>query len=202
MKYISEYKNYEELISESHIDEYPLPDDPAILYVSTEIVDIVKEKYKKVMEELNSDLEKQFLTNDKKKLNIDKLLRKTKRKGGYNLIDQSALHIIKNMDSSSLKSLNSDKIDMSILSELHSDVSFVDGDDIILVTTAPSNESHSPLIKVVLGKYKYQRNIQCDICITNANDVYIISHDGHADTSILVIKKETYEDFANKPLNI
>lgn len=205
MKHLSDYISYDELIKESYFEEVTSPknsqrllSDSGLIYISTEIIDDIKSQYKEMFDNVILNARNKYksdvdidpgtlITNYKKKSNYYK----------YNIVDSTVLSILEGITLKSLNTLHSDKINLKVLSELTSDSHLDDNEDMILVTRNPSNYSHTPLIRVVAGKYKghFHSGYQMS---TVGGDVYLFSYDNENDRTMLVIKRETYEDFDGK----
>ena len=158
-------------------------------FIDPEIEYDIWEVYNSALKNINKIISDKYIID----MNISGITERNDLNNPVNKITQLAMDKI---TKKSLATLHSDKIDMKVLSELDSDVDFQGGEEIILVTTRRSNESDNFLLKVILGTCEHRKRNNWHIaCYTKSGDVY-------SDVDcILIVKRETYEDFGGK-LNI
>lgn len=171
---------------------------PGLLYISTEIMDEVRKHYIDVIDTLFVDLHDKFETVSGDALfTTENLVDDYQNRNDETIIETTTYQIIDNMDISSMaKSIKSDKVDFQILSELKDESNVVDaGDEVIIVTNSPASSLGSirtltnKLIKVFVGEVKKTRD-SGKLMVVN-DDIRFLLED-----AMLVVKKETYEDFA------
>ncbi len=171
---------------------------PGLLYISTEIRDEVRKHYIDVIDTLFVDLHDKFETVSGDALfTTENLVDDYQNRNDETIIETTTYQIIDNMDISSMaKSIKSDKVDFQILSELKDESNVVDaGDEVIIVTNSPASSLGSirtltnKLIKVFVGEVKKTRD-SGKLMVVN-DDIRFLLED-----AMLVVKKETYEDFA------
>lgn len=168
------------------------PDPNVVLYLSKEIEDAVKAKYTDVIDDLFVDLHQEFNTvSGDADFTTDNLIEDYKGSAGQSIVETTTNQIISNMTLVSMaKSLTSGRISFQVLSELKDERQNVrNGEEVILVTTESIVRFKNRLIKVILGT------------VHNTDMIKGGNLDYNFDESILIVKRETYEDFAG-PLNL